>query len=1070
MPNTIAAVAAFAVKVFTGTVFAGTGTLATIGNALAQVAALATLDAGLRKLTQKELSQDPDNRRDILIRSAVSPKAKIYGKALVGGLLAYMNTSGTNNRDLHVLISLAGTECDDVTDIWFDETKIPSANINWGSDGKVTSGKFANYAWCYKKLGASGQTVFAHLNSAFTDITTAHKGQGNCLLAVKFRYQEESAAMYEAGPPQNIRALVSGAKIYDPRLDTTVEGGSGSHRVADPSTWEWSENPALCVADALIDTEIGPGFAPTEIDYVSLIAEADHCDTVVSISGGTEKRYTTNGVIYSTTKWRENISKLLSAMNGRFSHTGGKFRIRAGRYVAPTVTIDESWLRGDLAVRTATPKSDRFNAIKASIFDPDADYKNVQTARVTGASYLSRDKNKPLLREITLPMTNSNQMAQRLCFKQLYQTNQQKVVTAPCNFKALQIEMHEHINVTIAERNWSAKKFRCIGWEYLDMEGINLVFEEDSESAYDDPDVADYTTNAYGGLITFGAPGVPAPSGMTATAKEGGILWQWTNPTPASMWENVELYTSANSSWGSASKIAEGVGDYFLQVLQSGETRYGWIRATTDVDESIRNPDNDTSTITATALAKLNDIADNATAGATWNGDIVDQPADGNILNSVLAITAAGALSGGGASGTVTIVGLGFNGSLDATDNTITSSASDPTGGINGSLHHNTTSNSWWAKIAGAWYKVGDETANNIAASIAGQGDLAIVDSADWATQVSGAGKPDNDAEVNTINSGDGLNALDSGQDTKLNGIATGATVGVMGSIGMKLDYISFSSANAGECYLHGYNQAGVAADITPVVWLDGERHTLLGLAAENQNIFTQLINKIGWIIYDAGDTTPFTIFSVGRNVAFAYQEDDGTWKYDNNGAGITFTVTSNIYAIGHLELGSPAETILSGGVWGFAIPLANAPNFAATFGSNWSVDLSNIPTNLDALAGGEDIENSLIVLSPGTLDAQWIWDGTNKSPNVAYQDVPIEFTDVDGATVGGTTTIRITWQDADYLTGAETGSNANTTVATIAGGGDGDGYVIVEVTHTASGVTATVYSSILTTGGSGGK
>jgi hypothetical protein len=31
-----------------------------------------------------------------------------------------------------------------------------------------------------------------------------------------------------------------------PALDSTVAGGSGSHRWNDPSTWEWSDNPAVC--------------------------------------------------------------------------------------------------------------------------------------------------------------------------------------------------------------------------------------------------------------------------------------------------------------------------------------------------------------------------------------------------------------------------------------------------------------------------------------------------------------------------------------------------------------------------------------------------------------------------------------------------------------------------------------------------------------------------------------------------------------------------------------------------------------------------------------------------------
>ena len=53
---------------------------------------------------------------------------------------------------------------------------------------------------------------------------------------------------------------VKGMLVYDPRLDST-NGGSGSHRLATPSTWEWSDNPALCFADFKMSTRYGAGVA-----------------------------------------------------------------------------------------------------------------------------------------------------------------------------------------------------------------------------------------------------------------------------------------------------------------------------------------------------------------------------------------------------------------------------------------------------------------------------------------------------------------------------------------------------------------------------------------------------------------------------------------------------------------------------------------------------------------------------------------------------------------------------------------------------------------------------------------
>jgi hypothetical protein len=72
-----------------------------------------------------------------------------------------------------------------------------------------------------------------------------------------------------------------GAKVYDPRLDSTVTGGSGSQRAATQSTWAWddnaSRNPALQLLWFLLGWKInsklalGMGLPPARIDLPSFI-------------------------------------------------------------------------------------------------------------------------------------------------------------------------------------------------------------------------------------------------------------------------------------------------------------------------------------------------------------------------------------------------------------------------------------------------------------------------------------------------------------------------------------------------------------------------------------------------------------------------------------------------------------------------------------------------------------------------------------------------------------------------------------------------------------------------------
>lgn len=79
---------------------------------------------------------------------------------------------------------------------------------------------------------------------------------------------------------------IAGRRVYDPRKDSTA-GGSGAHRLADPTTWEWSDNPSLALADWLASSTYGPG---ETVAWASVPAAANANDATVTGIGGTEKR------------------------------------------------------------------------------------------------------------------------------------------------------------------------------------------------------------------------------------------------------------------------------------------------------------------------------------------------------------------------------------------------------------------------------------------------------------------------------------------------------------------------------------------------------------------------------------------------------------------------------------------------------------------------------------------------------------------------------------------------------------------------------------------------------------
>jgi len=158
------------------------------------------------------------------------------------------------------------------------------------SGGNLTingpAGASVNYTWqnniayvrVQKHLGTSSQAVDAYLTSVVPSqwvSTDRLLNKTYIVLTLDLEF-----ARFQGAPP-GITADVSGRKVYDPRKDSTVAGGSGSHRNNDTTTWEWSDNPALAVRDYL-QAEWGYDNEQADINDAFTITAANACDARVS--------------------------------------------------------------------------------------------------------------------------------------------------------------------------------------------------------------------------------------------------------------------------------------------------------------------------------------------------------------------------------------------------------------------------------------------------------------------------------------------------------------------------------------------------------------------------------------------------------------------------------------------------------------------------------------------------------------------------------------------------------------------------------------------------------------------
>lgn len=301
--------------------------------------------------------------------------------------------------------------------------------------------------------------------------------------------------LFPSGIPP-ISAVIKGALLYDPRLDST-NGGTGSHRFATPSTWEWSDNSALCWAWYMTWSG-GMGCTVDEIDWPSVITAANICDEDVPTDGGSgvQARYTCNGVLSTADEVRSNVDKILSSMGGTRYLSGGKWYVRAGAYVSPTLDLDDDdFAPGDIVVRPRPKRRDLFNSVRGLYVDghaagaldgtdPGGFWAPTDFPQYSSATYVAEDGGDELWEDIELPLTDDWRRAQRLAKLILFRSRQ--ALTISCNWKAkaYKLQPGDTFRITSSINGWTNKVFRVEDRQYNPHGDIALIAQEEASAVY----------------------------------------------------------------------------------------------------------------------------------------------------------------------------------------------------------------------------------------------------------------------------------------------------------------------------------------------------------------------------------------------------------------------------------------------------------------------------------------------------------------------------------------------------------------------------------------------------------
>lgn len=431
------------------------------------------------------------------IRSSVAPQQTVYGRTLVGGVIASWFTTGDVGQYHHWAQVLAGHEIDGVDAYWLGDEQV-SVDAN----GWVTTAKFCRSdgsPLVRIRLYKGDQTTLDadFLAASAGGLSSADCGRGKAWLYVRF--EADYDVFGQTGVP-TVRAVVRGKPLYDPRTSTTA----------------FSDNAALAVRDYLT-TNLGLRCTAAEVNDDDIIAAANVCDEDVALSSGSQKRYTVNGALGADGNLKANLETLVDAMAGMATWSQGQWRVRAGAYETPVATIAEGDIIEVQELVAYTPRRELFNTVSGSFIDPANLYAEKQYPIVTNATYVTQDSGQTIERTLNLPMCNDAVRAQRMAKIEIERARQAVTVSMMCKWTVYNLTPGDHVIVNIARYGWAGKVF-FVAARTLSPDGIAYTLRETAAAVwawnYGEATVVDPSPNT----SLPNAYAVPPITGLAATS------------------------------------------------------------------------------------------------------------------------------------------------------------------------------------------------------------------------------------------------------------------------------------------------------------------------------------------------------------------------------------------------------------------------------------------------------------------------------------------------------------------------------------------------------------------------
>ena len=401
----------------------------------------------------------------------------LFGRVATAGHLVYINSYGKSNSHEQEVYVLADVECDSLVSVIVDgkAKSLTAQSTLYDEDARYFVSGYGSKLEIRFYRGAASQTadggLISHANPAGR-WTSAHRGDGICYVVVDKQWDDD---LFSGFP--SFKFVVKGAKLYDPRLDTTA-GGSGAHRWNDPATWAWSENPAVCVYNYQRGFEragarfLGQGVPSVDLPVAYYMAAANVCDEEVMLLIGSEPRYVVSAIASDDAQHRDVIESCMAAMAGRLYELAGAFCpvAGAGQTVALTISDDDLILGGSVRVTRKRSRAELVNYVSGTYTSPADLWESKGFTPISSTANEVADGER-LGRAVSYPQVPSQTAAERLALIAYNESRHQTAASIPLSLKHIALECGDWIRWNSAR--YGDRTYRLDRWQ-VGVTGGNL--------------------------------------------------------------------------------------------------------------------------------------------------------------------------------------------------------------------------------------------------------------------------------------------------------------------------------------------------------------------------------------------------------------------------------------------------------------------------------------------------------------------------------------------------------------------------------------------------------------------